>query len=334
MRLAYVAITRAKQGLICTTSHFRNGDKPVAPSALFEIFSKTIRKMKGGVVLNDTPVPVGRNPFKENPMTGNWPKPSTQVEKIRKVADLTNQATQLDIKTALAGASSEEIKSILLDMQSIINEIKRRKDYLTVTLPNRLSVSTLLYLAKEPQELAIRIRRPMPNHIDKYARRGTEFHLWLENHFKHPSLISMDELFNQGVTKFEKEKDAPLDKLQKAWLASDWASKNPIDIEVGFETMINQTLIRGRIDAVYQRGVDLYEVVDWKTGKVKDGSDLENAAIQLAMYRLAYAKLKSVPIANVSAAFHYVSENQTVRPSDILDESDLIELISKVPIEI
>ena len=219
-------------------------------------------------------------------------------------------------------------------MQSIINEIKSRKDYLTVTLPSRLSVSTLLYLAKEPEELAMRIRRPMPNHVDKYARRGTEFHLWLENHFKHPSLISMDDLFNQSSTKFETEKDATLDKLQKAWLASDWSVKNPIDIEVGFETMIDQTLIRGRIDAVYQRGVDQYEVVDWKTGKVKDGSDLENAAIQLAMYRLAYAKLKSVPIENVSAAFHYVSDNQTVRPADILDESDLIELISKVPIEI
>jgi DNA helicase-2/ATP-dependent DNA helicase PcrA len=174
----------------------------------------------------------------------------------------------------------------------------------------------------------------MPNHVDKYARQGTEFHLWLENHFKHPALISMDDLFNQSSTKLEKENDAPLEKLQTAWLASDWALKAPIDIEVGFETMIDQTLIRGRIDAVYKTGPDQYEVIDWKTGKVKDGADLENAAIQLAMYRLAYAKLKSVPVTNVSAAFHYVSDNQTVRPADILDESDLKSLISKVPIEI
>ena len=90
---------------------------------------------------------------------------------------------------------------------NFINEIKNKSDYLTVTLPNRLSVSTLLYLAKEPEELAIRIRRPMPNHVDKYARQGTEFHLWLENHFKHPALISMDDLFNQSSTKLEKEND-------------------------------------------------------------------------------------------------------------------------------
>ena len=334
MRLAYVAITRAKQGLICTTSHFRSGDKPVAPSVLFEIFTKSIKEISGGIILNDVTAPVGKNPLKENPITGKWPKQSSQVEKIRQIADLTAKAEELDIETELARVKSKEMISILQDMQSIINELKNRKDYLTVTLPNRLSVSTLLYLAKDPQELAVKIRRPMPNHIDKYARRGTEFHQWLESYFKHPALISMDEIFNQALSKTEKEQDEPLDKLQSAWLASDWASKNPVDVEVGFETMIDKTLVRGRIDAVYQIGVNQYEVVDWKTGKVKDGSDLENAAIQLAMYRLAYSKLKSVPVANVSAAFHYVSSNETVRPVDILEEADLKALISTIPIEI
>ena len=173
----------------------------------------------------------------------------------------------------------------------------------------------------------------MPNHIDKYARRGTEFHLWLENHFKHPSLISMDDLFNNDLSN-DLMQDAPLDKLQNAWLASEWANREPIAVEVGFETMIDTTLIRGRIDAVYQTTADHYEVVDWKTGKVKSGEDLQTAAIQLAMYRLAYSKLKSVPIENISAAFHYVVDNETVRPADILSESELIALVSKVPIQI
>ena len=216
-------------------------------------------------------------------------------------------------------------------MQAIISEIANKKNQLTITLPTRLSVSTLLYLANDPQALAMRLRRPMPNHIDKYARRGTDFHLWLENHFKHPSLISMDDLFNQSnITEVA---DVPLDKLQTAWLASDWASKQPVGIEVGFETMIDTTLIRGRIDAIYKISEDHYEVVDWKTGKVKSGDDLANAAIQLAMYRLAYSKLKNIPIENVSAAFHYVADNQTVRVADILDEAQLITLITKIPIE-
>jgi DNA helicase-2/ATP-dependent DNA helicase PcrA len=52
------------------------------------------------------------------------------------------------------------------------------------------------------------------------------------------------------------------------------------------------------------------------------------------MYRLAYSKLKSVPIENISAAFHYVIDNETVRPADILNESELISLVSKIPIQI
>ncbi|MGV2436575.1 MAG UNVERIFIED_CONTAM: PD-(D/E)XK nuclease family protein [Anaerolineae bacterium] len=103
---------------------------------------------------------------------------------------------------------------------------------------------------------------------------------------------------------------------------------------MGFETMIDTTLIRGRIDAVYQTSDHHYEVVDWKTGKVKSGDDLQTAAIQLAMYRLAYSKLKKVPIDNISAAFHYVIDNQTVRPADILNESELIGLVTKIPVQI
>jgi len=335
MRLAYVAITRAKQGLICTTSHFRNGENIVAPSRLFQIFATTLPKITGGVVLADLPIPEGRNPIKENPTTGYWPKPNKQAEILRQVAELVDKSaafTPSEINNLITEfASDNQMHSLLADMQAIISEIANKKNQLTITLPTRLSVSTLLYLANDPQALAMRLRRPMPNHIDKYARRGTDFHLWLENHFKHPSLISMDDLFNQSnITEVA---DVPLDKLQTSWLASDWASKQPVGIEVGFETMIDATLIRGRIDAIYKISENHYEVVDWKTGKVKSGDDLANAAIQLAMYRLAYSKLKNIPIKNVSAAFHYVADNQTVRVADILDEAQLIALITKIPIE-
>jgi DNA helicase-2/ATP-dependent DNA helicase PcrA len=337
MRLAYVAITRAKRGLICTTSYFRNGEKIVNPSSLFNIFANALIKINGGSVLTATPIPEGRNPIKENPTTGIWPTRSSRLDKLQEVSlgiESATPFTPAEVNSLIKEAADTERVSLLSDMQAILSEISNRNEKVMITLPSRLSVSTLLYLAKDPHELALRLRRPIPNHIDKYARRGTDFHLWLENHFQNPSLISMDDLFNQSTPVITEEfADAPLDKLQQAWLASEWANKQPVGVEVGFETMIDNTLIRGRIDAVYQSG-DKFEVVDWKTGKVKDGDDLATAAIQLAMYRLAYSKLKNVPIEKISAAFHYVVDNQTVRPADILDEQALITLIRKVPIEI
>jgi len=96
-------------------------------------------------------------------------------------------------------------------------------------------------------------------------------------------------------------------------------------VEVPFETVIGGVLVRGRIDAVYQTE-DKFEVVDWKTGSKKLG---EAAAIQLAMYRLAWAKLANTSVESVSAAFHYVPTGVTDRPADLLSESELIALIEK-----
>ena len=331
MRLAYVAFTRAKHGLFCSTSHFRNGENAVAPSRLYQLCAQFLPAIKGAIVLSDTPIPEGKNPLKENPITGNWPDQLSRYEKralaIRESAKLVSDAQPFSDQQISELSKENEIIS---DLGSIINELKNKSDITKVLLPARLSVSTLLYLKQEPEQLALRLRRPMPNHIDKFARRGTDFHLWLEDHFKHTSLISLDEVFNNGVgTQIE---DAPMQELQKAWLASDWANQIPVGVEVGFETVIAGTVIRGRIDAVYEKTPGKFEVVDWKTGKVKSGEDLSVAAVQLAMYRLAFAKLNKLDLANVSAAFHYVAQNETVRPADIMSETQLIEIISQIPV--
>ena len=89
--------------------------------------------------------------------------------------------------------------------------------------------------------------------------------------------------------------------------------------------MVAGVLVRGRIDAVYKSD-DHFEVVDWKTGSKKLG---ESAAIQLAMYRLAWAKLAGVDVSKVSAAFHYVPTGITDRPTDLLSEKDLNDLLEK-----
>ena len=342
MRLAYVAFTRAKHGLFCSTSHFRNGEKAVAPSRLYQLCAQFLPAINGATVLSDTPIPEGKNPLKENPITGNWPDQLSRYEvkakQVRESAELVAAAQPFTENQILESTEHSEIMS---DLNALVNELKNKSDITQVFLPARLSVSTLLYLKQEPDQLALRLRRPMPNHIDKYARRGTEFHLWLEDHFKHTSLISMDEIFNNNapsqtqinqVNSNQELVDAPMQELQKAWLASDWADQQPIGVEVGFETVIAGTVIRGRIDAVYEKSPGKFEVVDWKTGKVKSGEDLSVAAVQLAMYRLAFAKLNKIEVADVSAAFHYVAQNETVRPADIMSEAQLIEIISQIPL--
>ena len=226
-----------------------------------------------------------------------------------------------------AAKTPEEI-SLANDAIALITEVGERAAGLQVKLPTRMSVSTLVNLAEDPDALALNIRRPMPNHIDKYARRGTAFHLWIEAQYKDPQVLDDDDLYGTDNAQTDAD-EIPFEDLKAKWLESDWSKRDPAPggIEVPFETVLGGVLLRGRIDAVYEKDGH-YEVVDWKTGKTKSGADLAAAAIQLAMYRLAYSKLFGIKIENISAAFHYVGSNETVRPADLLNEDQLISIVT------
>jgi len=102
---------------------------------------------------------------------------------------------------------------------------------------------------------------------------------------------------------------------------------------VPFETLVGDRLVRGRIDAVFADASDgRFDVVDWKTGAPpRTEAERHAVSVQLAAYRLAWAKLAGVPVAAVRAAFYYVAHDQTVRPADLLDEAGLAALIEEVP---
>jgi DNA helicase II / ATP-dependent DNA helicase PcrA len=206
---------------------------------------------------------------------------------------------------------------------------------IAVPLPSRLSVSALVSLASDPAELARQVRRPMPRPPVRQARRGTAFHRWLEERYGQQRLIDDDDLFS-GLSVLSGEGDAQPDDLaalRQAFDRGEWADRWPAAIEVPFETLVGDRLIRGRIDAVFANVIG-YDVVDWKTGKPpRSAKDKHAVAVQLAAYRLAWANLSGVPVENVTAAFYYVAHNKTVRPADLLDEAGLTALITRIPAE-
>ena len=323
MRLAYVAVTRAKSHLICTTSRWRDGSKSVEPSEIFYLIAEVASAL-GGPMISDTPAPDdgAENPTLENPITAIWPV--DPLGERRSAFDAAIVQVNESAAHSLGQANDSEISSWIDDAQALINEYKQRaNNQIQVALPPRLSTSTLVALHSNPQELALNIRRPMPRGQDQYSRRGTAFHLWVERQFTDAATLFGDEYLDYLDPL---DDDSQLEDLKKAWLSSEFASRTPVRVEVPFETTIAGVLIRGRIDAVYATPTG-FEVVDWKTGSGHLG---QSAAVQLAMYRLAWAKLSGVDISTVSAAFHYVPTSVTDRPSDLLDESALIALIAGI----
>ncbi|MEH1102941.1 RecB family exonuclease, partial [Micromonospora sp. CPCC 205561] len=208
-------------------------------------------------------------------------------------------------------------------------ELTRQGGAVEVALPGQLSVTQLVALRRDPAALARALRRPVPTEPNPYARRGTAFHTWLEQRFGADRLLDLDEL--PGAADADAAPDEALAELQERFLASEWADRVPVEVEVPFATVIAGVVVRGRMDAVFARPGGRFDVVDWKTGRQPAGPAADVAAVQLAVYRLAWAELAGVPVERVGAAFHYVRDGVTVRPADLLDTDGLTALIASLP---
>ena len=301
-RLAYVAVTRAKKTLHCTMSYWDTRTNIDEASDVFRLICDFLQVDSD----LDSDKKPATNPLLEREISESWPIPNRRLEQLKKAAGIYEE---------VAAESSDN------DVALLIKQIEDRRSGTDIYLPPRLSVSTLIALKEDPEALAQSIRRPMPFLQDQFARRGTDFHNWVEQHLKSETLFDDEDL-----DYFDKiEEDGKLEELKSKWLASDWAKKVPYRLEVPFETVLAGVLIRGRIDAVYKTE-NGFEVVDWKTGSKKLS---QAAAIQLAMYRLAWAKIAGVPVESVSAAFHYVPTGQDDRRSDLLTEAELVALLEK-----
>ena len=318
IRLGYVAITRARTHLFASTSFWRDGAKPVQPSVLYEKVQQVASQC--GTVLSAPTAPESteRNPAKDIEITAQWPQ--DPLGDKRAAFDRTVALVESAAPLNLVAPAPAELAELVEDARAIITEFEEFKlGARDVALPPRLSTSTLIALHEDPAELARNIRRPMPRAMDEYSHRGTAFHLWIENHFNAKTLFD-DEDFDL-ITPFEQ--DQKLEDLKTKWLASEWAKLQPYAVEVPFETVIAGVLVRGRIDAVYKTS-NGFEVVDWKTGSKTLG---ESSAVQLAVYRLAWAKLQAIAVEHVSAAFYYVPINKTDRRANLLSEEQLTDLL-------
>jgi DNA helicase II / ATP-dependent DNA helicase PcrA len=346
-RLMYVAATRAAFWLGCSGFWWGEGGTcRLGPSPfLEEVRSSGVAQISEWA---PEPAPDAENPLLATVDEAGWPATPAgrHYEAVREAAALVEAAAEPDLDT-LGAEDQALVQAWRRDAELLLAErAQRRGDgAIPVQLPARLSVSALVSLARDPAELARQVRRPMPRPPARQARKGTAFHEWLEQRYGQQRLIDDTDLFGPGEPGDDHhdgenargstaESQADLSQLRARFDHSEWANRWPRAVEVPFETLIGDRLIRGRIDAVFADAPEGgYDVVDWKTGR-PPASDTERHAVsvQLAAYRLAWATLAGVPVAQVRAAFHYVADELTVRPADLLDETALAALITQIPV--
>jgi DNA helicase-2/ATP-dependent DNA helicase PcrA len=339
-RLAYVAVTRAAFWVACTGYWWGECASRLGPS----VFLREVRaacEAGAGVVAHWEPEPPedAQNPALAQPAAAQWPMVphGPRYEAVKEAAALVESAlTEPGARPARPPAQDAALaQAWARDTGLLLAELARRRGEggTTVRLPDRLPVSSLITMAASPDELAAQIRRPMPRPPSPGARRGTAFHRWLEERFGQQRLIDPADLLGAADDPADDPDAADLAALKERFEAGEWSDRWPVEVEVPFETLIAGRAVRGRIDAVFSDPrTSGYDVIDWKTGQPPATSDeLRTVAIQLAAYRLAWARLAGVPLAEVRAGFYYVRHDLTLRPTDLLDEAGLAALIEGVP---
>lgn len=332
-RLLYVAITRAEHTLLVSGHHWgATESKPRGPSdflcGLKEVIdaSREAGAPCGTVdVWADAPADGDANPLREREIEAMWP-----VDPMGSRREPIDRGAQL-VATAIAGngaaISQADVHGWAADVDALLAERDLAAQRPAPALPVQLSVSAMVELGKDPEGVAQRFQRRLPRRPDSQALLGTAFHEWVQRYFQAEKLFDLDDL--PGAADADRQDRGELEELQSAFALSPWAARTPVDVEVPFDMTIAGRVVRGRIDAVFAGEDGTVTVVDWKTGETPSNpEELQHNAIQLAVYRLAWARLHECPLSSVRAVFHYVRSGETVAPDVIPDEDDLIALLT------
>ncbi len=307
-RLMYVAVTRARHRLHISGSWWVNpavthqlivnksSSKPSRqtnqiPSEYFEELCRAVDE--NGVALIDREAVVvefpAENPSKEKG-TVTWPRDplGSPANRARYVAAAER------VRTAEGSLDTEWMESI--------EHLTAVRDTVQAEVPVRIPASRYAEWAMDVSKVKEGNRRPVPSRPYRAARIGTEMHLWIEQgvYDEGPLEFSDYDSLDDGVN---------IDELKAKFLASRWNGLKPEHQEIEILLPQGRHIVVCKIDAVFNLD-GRWTVVDWKTGAKPSGDDEKDVkAMQLVLYRRAFAAWKGIPVDQVDAILYYVKHD-------------------------
>lgn len=311
-RLAYVAITRARHGLLLTGSFWATQSKARMPSPF-------LLELQAADVVAALPA---ASEFEDNPLGDNLERivwPLDPLGRRRPAVEAAAAAVRA-APPALDGPWRRELELLLEERR------RRLAGESLVSMPVRVPASRFKEYIGDPASVASSLRRPMPERPYRATQLGTLFHSWVENRYgAGGDSEELDALTTE--TDAEDYIDAArLDQFKATFEASPWAHRKPVEVEREIHLPFDGRIVICKIDAVYSiEGTDRFEIVDWKTGKApRDDADLEEKQLQLALYRLAYATWRGIDPDRIDAVFYFVADDEVIRPERLFDEAELL----------
>lgn len=312
-RLAYVAVTRARDHLLLTGSSWSGTKTPRAPSP----FALEVTAALGGELA--LPEDIGENPFEGRRRLLHWPLDPLGARR----GAVERAAAQVRAVDASAATPHRELALLLAERAA-------RESPPPPRAPVRIPASRFKdFLGDAPA-----LRRAMPERPYRQTRLGTLFHAWVEQRSGltgagdslDDALWQRDEdLVGGGDSAMAPEDvggedSTALADLQERFLASEWAQLQPLEVETEIDVAVTDALGDGRahviickLDAVYRRG-DRIEIVDWKTGRPpRTAAERAERMLQLELYRDAYHAQRSVAKDLIDVVLFYVADGVILR---------------------
>ena len=319
-RLFYVAVTRSGKKLVVTGSRRRDGvAREAEPYEHFVAMRERVPE-ECVVVWDDGTAPAtdadteGAAQEPAAPESGRWPHYAPAAGDIAAA-----EAVRAAMDTLPDYTDGELFSLWERDATALIEEHDAAQAAdVPVVMPGELTASDVVALKADPEQFARRARRPVPFKPNTYAKRGTAFHEWLEQFYGARPLLTEDELPGNDEAEVDR---AVLERLKRNFEASEWAGRTPEYVEHPFELALGDSVVRGRMDAVFA-DADGWVVVDWKTGEKPGRDAMESAQLQLAVYREAWRRIAGDG-KPVRAVFFYVRTGETFAPRALPDLGQL-----------
>lgn len=327
-RLFYVAVTRSERKLMVTGSRATAGTTQGAkPYAHFDALRDLVPEERI-VCWADGADPAADGETDAEAITaasgvreGSWPgagPDESQLDAAAAVARARENLPKLS-EGELFGLWERDVTALIEEHEASLSA------EVAVEVPAELTASDVVAMRADPSQFARRARRPVPFKPNTYAKRGTAFHEWLEDFYGAHPLLDEDELPGSGEAEVD---PTTLAELKRSFEASHWANRTPVFVERPFELALGDSVVRGRIDAIFEDPeTGGWTVVDWKTGLKPSKAEMESAKLQLAVYREAWRRIANDG-RGVRAVFFYVRTGEDFAPSDLPGSDELAALLN------
>ncbi|MDQ1128199.1 ATP-dependent DNA helicase [Microbacterium sp. SORGH_AS_0888] len=302
-RLAYVAVTRARDRLLLSCSPWAGGSRPRRPS-------RFLVEIAGALEIPLAAEDAGENPFAGARRLLTWPLDplGARRSRVEEAAAAVRAAQQ-----GPPAPAEPDLALLLAERDAAAGDDARA--------PVRIPASRYKEFVADYDAAVRRLARPLPERPYRQTRLGTLFHAWVEQRSGVAAgAASVDDpLWDDAAEVAQGGDDAvALERMQRTFEESEWGGLAPIAVET--EIDFRHTGLDGRehvvickLDAVYERG-DRIEIVDWKTGR-SPRTDAERAErlVQLDLYRQAYHQRHGIPVDRIDVALFYVADGVVIR---------------------